>query len=134
MGWFRRKPELQVAQGLVEFFKLSMAGPTRVTIRITQLSELSDAMLATIRKQSPGEPMKDFVDRVGRVLTGTCPKCGQRLAGPGIVWASLSTEANEGSSVTMGQSARAQRVIEGKCFNPECSSRNLVLTMDWRDA
>jgi hypothetical protein len=96
---------------------------SRGRIEISEIPDVCMALMEALQRQGIFDEQQ-FRER----LHGTCPVCGTRLTGSGILMVSCLKRFER--AAFGGGSAMTQRVYNGNCANEKCNSKEIIL--EWR--
>lgn len=106
-----------------DFVMAALNGRAESQIKISQLSDFSDALMQGLQHQGRLDEQA-FKER----LHAVCPQCGVRLTGEGILMVSMLKRFD--NPVLGGGSAKTERILNGQCANEGCKSREIIISWD----
>lgn len=114
-------------RNIQEFVAKAVEGPSNYQTKISEYADLNFALAEGLKKR--GMASSRIVSLMDSKMIGICAECGIMYTGEWLSYVATLRESGLASK-TIGLSSASVRFLEGKCRNPGCSCKEILVL--WR--
>lgn len=107
-----------------EFVTTAVKSPANYQIKISEFADLNFALVNGLKKQGLTDPK--VIALLDSKMIGICPECYTIYNGEWLSYVATLKESGLASK-TIGMSSDTVRFLKGKCHNPDCNCREILI-------